>query len=1204
MDRTLLLLMLLVQISCQKWQPTVDQLAELCGPGLQGASVMRFHEPDGDRLYTDEPYDFSVLFQSSAGAWRELAVNTYGCAAAPRESGTLVARSLGRNWAFARLHKGAEVASYEEVRLIEAQASAWELACPTGGWIAENHLANPLQFAGGPSEAFDVEVRARSGDKPWHVLSHKKIGLGLADAQQDFDLGELEAGVYELKLFVGFAGTEIPARPQGQCALEIVRHEPAFAEDAWRDGETLRLHEKRPVSPAVVGDRLMVCRSPGYMRELGERCEAGPSCQDLQNFVEADSFSVDEPGRWTYVYYLQHRAGRAGPLHCRRVFGSERAPSFDLRWQESRWNEAGHILSSLPASIEATFTSQGHSQELARPEPRFTCKIDFVHKGNIIVSEGVRCLSGLCEKQSLEEFVPCSSPLRLTAAQAFDSNLLLNSEMRLTVRADDGAGQITSQTKTLLLQDAQNFVWSTFKSLTNLGNDDRVSGFWYKPDGAMLVRVDTKGNARFFELSRLSLGAKSENWREAPNFLPAEQDLLRSEVSITEQGTALVSWNSRTRSDLRHRNDFARLNQGSWTPIVPKGWDPWDKRCLYILAEDDETFLCYNNYSLKQTQLLRLSLNKEPEVLPLPPLPNHCKTASAAAPITWIRNASKEIFAICRTEIAFRLSPGGNWESFPLPSGFSLGINTITFDEQDQPWFVMKNGKEAVLVAPTRFSRSIPLPSDLKSPGSTTRANETFGFDAKGQVRLGPYLWDQKNDNWMRDEGLIALLGTSAIQVRPVQGERGALFFETTRMTMFRSVGNQDRLFPLESMQWPPPYHDSFAYPFSMGVKLGPRGELCFSEKYEKFPHIRCVLRKNWAQLGNPATELNSIPDLNSFIADGAGNILAVAADGFYERQDSTWTKILPAAPEAAVDTFVEGNSLWVSAEDKIYRLKFSEKVWRLVSHTNESTGVLSRSPSRRVFSDSSGQVWIINRIRTVDKIGSRTLVKFTGDNRSLVPIPEDWEPLEIFPLEAEIIFLNEVTESGQKMLKIHAMDILTHEVRECDPATWGFDLSLFKGRDMSHLHSTAHEAAVAIYDYQDRRFEPIILDFGLKKQVSIGQLPETVDPFIPSIVRLPDSSYLIIMREKNPASAIVENYSFRQVKPTGEQNVLYDTNDLRAMEDRPGLRVTPLHDLRIFGAGPRMWIQASEGLSTSKKTDLFQFDLDALGGSMLWKSR
>lgn len=1205
MHRILGLLLLLFGISCQKWKPTIEQVADLCGPEWQGAPIIRFQEPDGDRLYTDESYDFSVYFQTGAGAWHELLVNSYGCITPPQESGTLVARSVSRSWAAARTLDRKALVPYEELPLKEAHTSAWEFVCPAGGWIAEDRLSDLLHFSGTHSEVFDVQIKARSDGKPFQLLYQKKIGLGLTDSVQDLNLLKLDVGVHELNLFVGFAGPETPDSPLGHCPLEIVRHEPTLTREPWRDGEILALHEKRGFFPTVPGDRLMICRSPGYAQGPGESCEIGITCQDPRNFVEAEAFSMDNPGPWTYVYYLENRAGRRGPMHCRRVFGSEKAPDFDLRWQDPRWNKAGQILSSLPAQIEATFESRGHSREPLRPEPQFMCKVDFVHQANVISGEGVRCLSGLCAGQSLVDFVPCSSPLRFTADKAFDSELLLNSELRLTVRADDGAGQISSQTRSLMLQHAQNFIWSTSKSLANLGEND-VNGFWYKPGGGLFLRTLADGKARFFELARFSGGAKFENWKEAPSFLPADQILHENKVSITDQGTVMASWYSRNKNDQTLRNDFALLDKGSWTTVTPKGWDAINKRCTFFHAESDQTFLCFNNFSSHNTELLRLSLNKEPEVLPLPELPSHCKTSLAAAPITWFINARRELFAICRKEVAFRLIPGGTWESFPLPGDLSLRVNTVIFDEEDQPWFVMRNGKDAAIVAPTRLTEAIPLPPNLEAPASTTGDNETFGFDAQRQLRVGPYIWSSKDRVWVIDQNLLDSLGTPAIQVRTIQGEPGALFFETSRLSMLRSAQGQDRLFPLHSLQWPQPNYDQFADPVATGVKLGPQGELCWTERLST-AHVRCILRKNWAQRGDPATQLAGLPSVKKFIAGDTGALLAVAAEGIYQAEGSTWNYMLPPAPDSVTDIFSEGDSFWASDKDKIYRLKRSEKVWHLVSETHETQGQLSRLPARRSFTDTLGQVWISNRIQTSNKIGTRTLVKFSGDVRSLISLPEDWKPLEFFPLGTEIIFLNEVSEAGQTRLKIHAMDVRTHKIRECDPGLWGFDLGVFTGRNMENLDSWAHDEAIMIFDIRDRSLMPIILDFKQKRQIRIHNFPfGSISESLAGLffMRLGEADYLFTVQEKSPRGAIVDNYSVRKVTSHGEQQLLFDTDDLRSMEDRPRLRVTMVAPLFIQGPGSKVWIRPTEKQPSVKGPDLFQFDWEALGEGQIWKSR
>lgn len=1187
MPRLVLLgFLLLNMVSCHAWEPSAEDIARICGPVSKTSSIIRFKEPDNDALYSDKLYDFSVYFQGSTGLWQPLKANERGCLEAPEEEGTLVARSQGQSWVYAQPFHHPMTSRYQEIQLKESGNPSWTLTCPDGGWLASDSLDDILSYKGSASEAYKISLEVQSESKELAILS-KPIGLGLKEFPSRLDVSQLQPGRYEMRLLVQTAGPATdPGPPVARCPLEIIRHEPSFREPAWTDGAIFPNGTLRPASLTVASDRLMLCREPGYTTSLDQECRPSGPCQNPDNFVETDGFKFDSAGPWTYLYYAKNRVGSKGKVECRRVYVSEKAPDFSLRWTTPAWNDPEHIESSIPAVLEAQIDFQGHSLDDGRPNGRLSCKVDFLSKGRIAVSgTGVRCLSGLCEGKGLDDFVPCSSPLQFSVAGALDSDLLLNSEIRLTVNADDGAGQISTQVRSLLLQHNQNFLFSTAEIFGSSADFRGVRNFWYREGGGLLAEVqDSKNPNRFFQVARMSAAAQRDRWQEVTVPFSVEPVTRTENITIqTKRKDIITSWMFTPKGEKKSRNEFFRLENDRWMPFTFKGWDPINKWCLEFRDLPDGSFICADVD--KGGILYRLSVDEDPIRIANPAKDRTCES-NFSRQWNWQQNSKQELFFFCKAGSFYKLLPDLTWQTFEVPEAYT--VLQVAFSQQGDPLVLYRNGQELVMMDPAATGQLRPLPglpAEEMSSGLIILDRD--------KLRAGRWKWTEGDDSWRVDTALTQTMAEESFFIHAVEPSANSWLAQSKSSVLVQNHDDRFRLFPRKALRFLPPPKKELRK-----AKLGPLGELCFLEG-SAVAHIRCVLRKPWVQAGSPWTQFNASA-YNTFASESKG-ILWSSPTGIKRRSASQWLTAFPAAPEAGM-LYDDGQRLWLSAKNKVFRYEPDRKNWTAFDKTPYPDLLRPGDETHAPFTDKSGQVWFPKRII---EAGGRSFWAFfiiDGEETHYLTLPSAWSEISYFPNEGELIVFVKFGLLKAESFKIFGIDMRTRKIREHSPDDWGFDFSFFAGQDIETIKSRTDRDSVLLFSGTNRDFKPTILDFRHKKQIPVSGLLFVGDSLaIDNFQRLSHETYLMIRDGEFNGRYRGMNKNFSVINSQGEIRMIFDTNDMRDMEARPDIEFDFVAEVTRKLPGRRLWVSYQEIQDRPTEPELWIFDLKALQVQTIW---
>jgi hypothetical protein len=491
------------------------------------------------------------------------------------------------------------------------------------------------------------------------TLQRKHKGQTELSFPTSIDLRNVNEGSYFLKIYGTHASQGIDSRPQllsseKLCKLNILRgnvYVGGFEPEAKQIVYPPRTHLPWTIQNPF--EKLFVCKEERLLTDLGSMnptssCKPQNTCLDSAKYKDSIQISTETPGVFDYFVYAKNRAGKKSELKCQTVIVSDAPPALSVNWAYDDIKKPSSILRKPYAILKADIETQHSLVDSESIRNNLTCKVDFEIKGKNSFSEkGVTCTEGRCAGQSLADFVPCDKEIAFTLVDALNQPMLLNSRLRLTVRASDGAGHTTEAQASLWINQT---IWAKETLSYSLGETTlSLSEFHIDPSGDILGKFSGPVLASFY----------SGRWFELK---PDDTGAFDYKFARSRDGFLRIA--RLLRYDEEFKVDIFAYARGSIIPIALTKDDNKIPACTDLLIGAQNEIFCVGTRLDKISQLI----DKTWTILPQAFGPNDLSNSQY---VTWRILANGDVAAISTTDIY--IWNGRKWAKRPIISSKKFG---------------------------------------------------------------------------------------------------------------------------------------------------------------------------------------------------------------------------------------------------------------------------------------------------------------------------------------------------------------------------------------------------------------------------------------------------------------------------------------------------------------------------------------------------
>jgi hypothetical protein len=463
---------------CHRLQNKLHPIELECGPDAStGETYMKFlHSQDAEIQQAEEnlfAYHVADEDTQSANAGNRLPVSSKGCVAIPASEGRVdVFTKIPRQGLSIPLQKSQQ--SFSKHRLLPINESPFGFVCPLDGYFAVDSLAVPLLVPIGPSSPTERNriVAYDEATKSEVILFEKPFGESSLGEMKLFNTSSLKPGEYLLKssreVIDLRTGAQLTVADIATCPLTIVEKSPNLPDTILRlpESSIVPLGSKlNLLSPRH--SEMKFCRN-----QKGSPSRPQKACSKAEDFEEAEEVLNQEEGIWDYCFLLENRLGQKSEIVCKEVRVSGTKPAIDITVDSPAITTDLPIL-DFPVTKLKYKVATGHKfaieSDLLKSQ---MCRVEFSFHGQVnLATDKVTCLSDTCRGKSLQEFAPCGNEVEIDISGLYKTDLIDKAYLKFIVRADDGAGNVSTQANSVLIhKDRWEYVALTGPG-TNMENE-------------------------------------------------------------------------------------------------------------------------------------------------------------------------------------------------------------------------------------------------------------------------------------------------------------------------------------------------------------------------------------------------------------------------------------------------------------------------------------------------------------------------------------------------------------------------------------------------------------------------------------------------------------------------------------------------------------------------------------------------------------
>jgi hypothetical protein len=762
-------MLIFILVSCKSWTNSVDRLPAECGidPGsLSSATkVIKLLNESGGELDAKSKATVRARLQEN-DKLSSLSLTPQGCLRVEGNEGTVAIQTLSPARALAV--KLSTLSRFNKLPFTAPLNISIDLSCPNEGLFSNGSIPNPLRTAKSGQDLSYISYRVEllKDGEPFSPLILSDRDLGENQSIPDsFNVQNVPEGVYTMKVrFKDLSRTweSGESTATASCPYAILHSAPRFS------GESLALNNARegvysqgseiPLRADAANSLVYSCseRRAGDFDDLGPTdvdCHAKDRCLKEENFIPVDRILAEQSGVYDYFVYLKDRAGNRSDVRCHRAFVTNAAPRLSLRWKQEALNATAAALDSPTVLLDAQISVSHGSLSDAKTNESLSCKVDFLIGGRTVRDgNDVFCTHGRCSGQSLGSFVPCDHDFQLSLGKAIEDPQVLRSIIRLTAKANDGAGHEESTVRTLLIQkgawDIQPLEENYFPGFQLA--DSQTEDIYRTADGRILARHPYKNQQSLWSGNEFLILSPPDN---LPDSMPLS-------AIVQAQGNIWGVWyGARGHGD---ETVFGLLVGDTWQRVIPAGWEQGNDRCYIYSEGKDGSLICQGLGGIYRIHSdARLEKIAWSEDLP----EQSCRLTDALkdAPEALLIACGASIFEYKNDwrEIAIPLpETNGATGSFTsvqasLDSNFVDSKGRYWFQLQSDPWSELKigyydHGTVRIVGAPYLYNQGMSV--------------QSFGETSAGIIIFGAYTYLEDESRWMLSEDVSRTFQSTLVQ--------------------------------------------------------------------------------------------------------------------------------------------------------------------------------------------------------------------------------------------------------------------------------------------------------------------------------------------------------------------------------------------------------------------------------------------------------
>jgi hypothetical protein len=654
------LLIILTSYGCDTLKNRTDSIALECGLDQKSVgqnSYLKLLNSQGTGYEAADLPALKSQFRTGEGETKPLPMTSRGCVILPRDAGLLqVLDSRNSESLTLNIGPGAPKREFQTLNLKSKPDIQLRLACPAEGIFASENFPQPLFInSNGDIAGLDFRLELLNLDNELiRTLYHKPKGSTELLLPETFDIRDITEGTYALKVYGHHLSQGIDSRPQllsseKPCILNVL-HGTVYVGGFEPDTKQI-VYPTRARLPWTIKnpfENLFVCKEKRSLSDRGAEiqsasCKPQSNCLDSTEYKESAQVITESVGVFDYFVYAENRAGRKSDLKCQTIIVSDAPPALSVNWAHDDIKKPGSILRKPYAILKANIETQHGLIASDSIKDNLTCKVDFEIKGKNTFSEkGVTCTEGRCAGKSLSDFVPCDKEVAFTIVDALNQPMLLNSRLRLTVRASDGAGHISEAQASVWINQT---IWARETLSYSVGETTlSLAEFQIDPSGDILGKFSDSRLASFY----------SGRWFELK---PDETRAFDYKFGRSRDGAIRIA--RLLRYDEQFKVDIFAYDRGSLTPIALTKDDNKIPSCTDLLIGPQDNFFCVGTKIDTASQLTDKTWTRLPQALD----PSDLTTSRH---VTWRILANGDVAATSKTDIF--IWNGKTWTRRPILS--------------------------------------------------------------------------------------------------------------------------------------------------------------------------------------------------------------------------------------------------------------------------------------------------------------------------------------------------------------------------------------------------------------------------------------------------------------------------------------------------------------------------------------------------------
>jgi hypothetical protein len=709
------------------------------------------------------------------------------------------------------------------------------LRCEAGRLFAVHQLKNPILIQeSGAEDVLSVRLEAEdlaSGTK--YQIAEKNLGDGFLSLQNEagFNVTHLPEGLFSLHLSMARLNDEFGrhykkiAQDQS-CNLAILKNPPAMDSGIFsrpgflvvRQGGDWPLRSNLQLN----GLRIKACKQPlGSNSDDTLNCEQkARTCSVENNFEDLPVTVPQDLGVFDYFFKVEDQAGNRSKLACQTIGVTGNTPDVSVAWENPAWNLPGAFLQQPQASFAPRIEIARNDHLPAdRIRNMLQCRVEFQSQsGMTIRGNDAVCTKGRCEGQTLEEFVPCDDEFRFSIARAWNSPYILNSQLLLSVKVDDGTNEVKIVRRSLGISGAR---WSMESIDLPAGDTSEINEVIALDAKRMLV-LSARKDTNIYD-------SEKQEWTPAPLNAGAGVQLEDAKLARDTQGQIFATY---TISSDTQANDrklvFSKWQDNAWQEL---GSTTTATHCRYLLPRPapDSGAVCLGAVLNTQSRPLHkglwlLNIDRA-EALPTDGLNEFLEAPSEhRIPMSLAADGSAMLINNFRAYWAPSLS--GPWQRvLNLLEGTNAPQMSLSqiLGTTHEHWLYATNVAEQKVFR-LRSASGVAKVEDVAIPFFAKKLPDSFrsmNIDSQGRLRYFAYIWNEGLQQWSLDTSVAtAGLSLEAKLDRDIQGigwfrTEGSFLLDDASTTTFWPVGAYGAI-PVQAVMQKTP--DDFIF---LGMKDG-----------------------------------------------------------------------------------------------------------------------------------------------------------------------------------------------------------------------------------------------------------------------------------------------------------------------------------------------------------------------------------------------